>query len=160
MNAITRPPAPEPIVEFKGDYGFLSNFHRGQFTLNDWLYPTAEHAFQAQKTLDYRVRAEIAALPTPQAAKAAGQRVQLRTDWEQIKKQVMLRVVMAKFARNPTLATQLAATADADLVEGNLWHDNFWGNCYCQRPRCAPAGLNYLGRILMTARFILHDDAS
>jgi predicted NAD-dependent protein-ADP-ribosyltransferase YbiA (DUF1768 family) len=39
----------------------------------------------------------------------------------------------------------LDATGDRKLVEGNYWHDTFWGVCN-------GVGENYLGEILMHVR--------
>lgn len=64
---------------------------------------------------------------------------------------VMRDVVHTKFGSNPDLAGQLIATGDAELIEGNYWHDNFFGNCIC--PVCAKTpGQNWLGKILMDER--------
>jgi predicted NAD-dependent protein-ADP-ribosyltransferase YbiA (DUF1768 family) len=52
-------------------------------------YPTAEHAYQASKTLDVEQRRKIAALATPAEAKAAGRALKLRDDWETAKFVVM-----------------------------------------------------------------------
>ena len=40
------------IVEFDGEYEFLSNFYHSPFTHDGITYPTNEHFFQAMKTLD------------------------------------------------------------------------------------------------------------
>lgn len=148
------------IAAFDGPYRFLSNFHPSPVTgLGDGItYPTGEHAFQAQKTPEIGVRRRIAAYELPGAAKAAGRQVDLRSDWERIKKQVMLRVVLAKFCRNPDLAAKLCETGHALLIEGNTWHDNYWGDCHCARPSCEKPGLNYLGSILTAARLVLRQD--
>jgi ribA/ribD-fused uncharacterized protein len=152
--------APQAIMQFTGRWDCLSNFYPSPLMVGDGItYPTAEHAFQAMKTPDRGIRATIAAYTLPGAAKQAGRKLNLRPDWERIKKQVMLRVVMAKFARNPELALRLCATGNALLVEGNTWHDNYWGDCHCgQRAACEMPGLNYLGQILMAARFVLRED--
>jgi N-glycosidase YbiA len=99
------------ITEFAGAWRFLSNFSPSPLTMPDGVtYPTAEHAFQAQKTLIPAMRDHIAALPTPAEAKRAGRTADLRPDWERIKKQMMLRIVMAKFGRNPERARALCGT--------------------------------------------------
>ena len=146
----------EGITRFVGAYAFLSNFHPSVVYIGDNIaYPTAEHAFQAYKTADMSQRIRIAHLSTPGEAKGAGRRVDLRPDWEQIKKQAMLRVVMAKFTHDPERAAALCATDRAPLMEGNTWHDNYWGDCRCGQQACDPRGLNYLGQILMAARMVL-----
>ena len=152
--------AAEEIRGFTGKYGFLSNFHLSPVTVGDGIvYPSGEHAFQAQKTLDRADRQRIADMPAPGEAKGAGRHVPLRTDWERVKKQIMLRVVLGKFCRNEELSDLLRETGRARLVEGNTWHDNYWGDCRCGRFSCGTPGLNYLGEILMAARMILRVDA-
>ena len=46
---------------------------------------------------------------------------------------------------------RLLSTSNATLVEGNWWHDNFWGDCYCPKCKGIP-GANTLGRLLMELR--------
>ena len=139
------------ITEFDGKYAFLSNFYHAPF-INDGIeYPTNEHFFQAMKTLDQEERKKIAAAATPGKAKRMGRQVQLRKDWEEVKYTVMRVGVERKFDAHPELASKLIATNDCILIEGNSWHDNTWGSCFCSK--CAPiAGQNWLGEILMNRR--------
>jgi ribA/ribD-fused uncharacterized protein len=148
------------ITELRGKYVCLSNFAPSPVTLDDGLcYPTAEHAFQAQKTADVRERMMIRACRTARDAKAAGRKAVLVDGWDGTRKRVMSDVVMAKFWQNPELAARLTVTGNAHLTEGNYWHDNFWGDCWCERPQCkATTGLNYLGQILMWVRAVLRED--
>ena len=38
-----------------------------------------------------------------------------------------------------------------ELIEGNTWSDNFWGDCHC--PKCRGIkGENNLGKLLMKIR--------
>ena len=77
--------------------------------------------------------------------------MELRSDWEQIKIVVMRVGLILKFSANPQLKTQLLNTNNDMLVEGNYWHDNIWGDCYC--PKCVNiTGKNYLGKLLMETR--------
>ena len=56
-----------------------------------------------------------------------------------------------QYVRHEELRKKLLATGDAYIVEGNHWHDNFWGNCSCSR--CDRlVGQNHLGKILMLIR--------
>lgn len=139
------------ITEFDGKYAFLSNFFYAPFVYDGIIYPTNEHFFQAMKTLDQEKRKQIAEAKTPGAAKRMGRQVQLREDWEEVKYTVMRIGVERKFDAHPELASKLIATNDCILIEGNSWHDNTWGSCFC--PKCAPiAGKNWLGEILMKRR--------
>ncbi len=140
------------ISSFSGEHRFLSNFYT-EPGLSDrlWGYPTTEHAFQAAKTLDKEAR-----LPfkdwhiTPGQAKRMGRKLVLRHDWGQVKNDVMLIVVKAKFTPGTKLADRLLATGSEELVEGNSWHDNYWGICSCDK--CGSGGQNMLGLILMLVR--------
>jgi ribA/ribD-fused uncharacterized protein len=137
------------INKFDGPYAFLSNFYHSPIVYEGLEYPTVEHAFQAAKTLKVSERESIAALPTPGAAKRAGRQVALRKDWEEVKIDVMRECLKEKF-KDPVLFASLVATGDEELIEGNYWHDNFWGVCSCERSN--GQGLNQLGKLLMELR--------
>ena len=138
------------IVEFAGEYRFLSNFWPAEVTFDGVKYPTVEHAYQAAKSVDADARELIASSPTPGGAKRAGQAITLRDDWEVIKVPVMAGLVAEKFATHPELTTLLLNTHGMSIVEGNSWHDTFWGCCSCEEHD--GAGENHLGTILMSVR--------
>jgi N-glycosidase YbiA len=134
------------IDKFDGtENRFLSNFYPAAVTLDGVTYPTVEHAYQAAKTFDLSDRQRILNCPPPNIAKKIGRKVKARSDWEQVKVEVMTDLVRQKFTDHPELKAQLLATGDATLVEGNWWGDRFWGVCNGE-------GQNYLGRILMDVR--------
>ncbi|NOT53532.1 MAG: NADAR family protein [Deltaproteobacteria bacterium] len=134
----------DPIGPFTGEFRFLSNFFPVAVVYEAVVYPTAEHAFQAAKTLDPLVRARIRALPTAGAAKRSGRSLTLRSDWEQVKLTVMEQILRAKF-QHPVLRAHLLRTHPRPLVEVNTWSDRFWGVCH-------GSGENHLGRLLMALR--------
>lgn len=139
---------------FDGDYAFLSNFYPSDikgFDKTNILYPTVEHAFQAMKTVDINERIKIAAADTPGKAKRLGKKVALRENWDSIKGKYMYSLVYIKFSQNPYLKELLIQTGDAELIEGNAWHDNYWGNCTCEKCKSIE-GRNHLGKILMQVR--------
>ena len=133
------------ITSFAGPHEFLSNFWPSPVVWQGVAYPTVEHAFQAAKTLDEDKRRWIAELPYPADAKAVGQRLPLRPDWEEVKTAIMTELIALKFA-DPDLRARLLATGAAEIVEGNHWFDRVWGQC--------PLGVgeNRLGLILMAER--------
>ena len=138
------------IIEFEDEHAFLSNFYPSPFTHDGITYPTNEHFFQAMKTLDIAERKAIAAAETPGKAKRMGRQVQLRPDWEKVKLYYMELGLKLKF-QDPELAKKLIETGDEELIEGNWWHDNTWGSCYCVK--CSRiAGRNLLGMLLMELR--------
>ena len=146
---------PPIINQFRGQYDFLSNFYDSPIErLNGRSFPTAEHAYQAYKTLDEEQRDWIAGLRTPGEAKRAGRQIDLRPDWETRKVAVMHSVVSIKFRQYPELLDRLIDTGGSLLVEGNTWHDQYWGDCTCAKHVYTP-GINALGTTLMWVRLKL-----
>lgn len=133
------------IEDFSGENRFLSNFYPSRIRHERITYPTVEHAFQATKSLERMDRLKIANSRSPGKAKALGQKVRLRKDWESIKVAVMRQLVEKKFTVHQDLRNRLLATEDAELIEGNTWNDCFWGVCNGR-------GKNHLGQILMEVR--------
>ena len=129
----------------------LSNFHWSPFLLDDKMWSTVEHYFQAQKfpadpELQERIREAKSAL----SAKRLGQTktAAFRDDWESIKDTVMYTGIKAKFQQNVDLATLLAGTGSAWLIE-KAPRDSYWGS--------GPngCGKNKTGHILMRVRLEL-----
>ena len=141
------------IKSFKGQYAFLSNFYESPFSVDGITYPTVEHYFQAQKTLDIDERRKIATASTPGKAKRLGRQVKLRPDWEEVKDEVMKAGLRIKFS-NPVLREKLLNTGDESLEEGNWWHDNYWGVCYCEKCQDRIAH-NHLGKALIELRDVI-----
>jgi len=139
------------ICEFKGKNGFLSSFSISNISYTEKIYPTAEHLYQALKTCDFCLRERIRCSSSPGLAKAQGKLVILRFNWDKIRDRCMHQVVKMKFNQNLDLRQKLMVTFPLQLVEGNYWHDNYWGNCLCDR--CGQIdGQNKLGKILMEIR--------
>ncbi|RLF65862.1 MAG: DUF1768 domain-containing protein [Thermoplasmata archaeon] len=145
------------INEFKGPYDFLSNFHAYPVTIADTIYFTNEHFFQAFKTTTVEDFNWILNAATPGIAKIMGsprgykgRKIILRDDWDAIKDEIMVIGIGWKFSI-PLLRANLIATGGATLIEGNYWHDNYWGNCYCPKCQHIP-GQNKLGQIIMGVR--------
>ena len=141
------------ITHFRDAHKFLSNF----FVLPSsilWLghaCPTVEHAYQLSKTRDKGWQKLIATTIMPGQAKRIGNKrnLPLREDWEDIKVDTMTELLRLKFSSG-ILHHALLGTGDVELVEGNWWHDNFWGSCECQS--CGNRGKNWLGKLLMKVR--------
>ncbi len=135
------------IRRFTGEYRFLSNFFPCRITYEGITYPSTEHAYQAAKTLSQKERRRFVDM-TAGEAKREGRKLQMRSDWEEVKLQVMEDVLCLKFFGNKSLAAQLLATGDQELIEGNAWGDTFWGVCN-------GIGENHLGKLLMKVRNLL-----
>jgi len=150
-------PSPRETANgFHGQYRFLSNFYPAPIMDKTGIvYPTAEHAYQAQKTLIDSVRIQISALPTPGDAKRywKAHKDEIRKDWDDVKIQSMALVLWHKFNQHPELADRLIHTGDMALIEYNNWHDLYWGVCTCAIHR--KMGKNTLGTLLAHIRSML-----
>ena len=142
------------IKNFEGEYAFLSNFYFSPMIIDNVVYTTNEHYFQAMKSLNPKEKQAIVLAPTPGKAKHLGRKVSLQKDWEDIKEEVMLTGLRHKFS-NPELRKKLLATGNEELIEGTTWHDNYWGICDCET--CGGQGKNRLGKLLMQVREELAD---
>ena len=128
------------------EYGFLSNFWRAPQTIDELVYPTNEHFYQAQKTNNSDVYTWILSAPTPYLAMRAGRSLrkgkELRDDWcDEIRIETMLVGLRAKFTQNPDLKEKLLATGDVAIHE-DAPSDMFWGR----------KGKDMLGKLLMQVR--------
>jgi hypothetical protein len=137
------------IDSFSGRYRFLSNFWPTPLRGPAGNVLTVEHQFQAAKCTNTADYLSVLSATTPGEAKHLGRAVRLRADWDKVSYNVMQSLVVAKFT-DPDLAARLAGTWPARLIEGNTWHDNQWGVCFCGR--CDGVGGNDLGRILENVR--------
>jgi hypothetical protein len=135
------------INDFHDEYNFLSNFYPSVVVVDDISFPTVEHAFQALK-LKNRTEENLrhfSKLSDPNDAKKLGRRIELRSDWDEVKYQIMYDLVYQKFSKHKQLRSKLIKTDNAILIEGNTWGDVIWGTC-------GGKGENWLGRILMQVR--------
>jgi len=139
----------EKIDNFGGEYRWLSNFYNHRISYQGVVYLSTEAAYQASKSLDEGVRLQFSDL-NPRESKELGQTIEKRADWETYKENVMYDVLELKF-KDRVLRKRLIETGDAELIEGNWWHDNIWGNCSCVN--CINIeGRNMLGKTLMLIR--------
>lgn len=144
---------PKVISDFHSpDTFFLSNFYEGYiipFEGDEYL--SSEAAFQAAKTLDSSLRKPFTRMSASESKKA-GRQLLLRSDWESVKDSVMEEILKVKFGSlHPYLQKKLLDTKEFYLIEGNLWHDNYWGFCYCEKCKSV-AHKNQLGVALMKVR--------
>ena len=144
-------------MEFKNDLDFLSNYYHTPIVYKEKEYSTVEHFFQSYKTLEKPLQEVIRNANTPGKAKRLGRNVALREDWERDKHLVMTTGVHLKFSSSTELKAKLLATGDLELVEGNTWHDNHWGDCSCTKCKDI-VGENRLGIMLMEVRDILKEE--
>lgn len=146
----TSPVQAEAISQFNGEYFFLSNFYENYILYEGMRFRNNEAAFQAAKTLNQKQRREFSTV-TGRDAKRMGHKVTLRSDWERVKNDIMLQILRIKFAPGTLLAKRLVATGNRPLIEGNAWHDNYWGVCQCDDCK-GEVKNNHLGKLLEKVR--------
>ena len=144
-----------PVDNFRGKYACFSNFHDSRMIVSGVLWQTVEHPFQANKTFDKEWQQKILEAVTPTEAKRLARKLKKlglqRPDWEQVNIRIMYCLVLTKFMMFAEYRRILLGTVGETLIEGNWWHDNFWGDCTCEK--CATIeGENHLGRILTLVR--------
>jgi ribA/ribD-fused uncharacterized protein len=139
----------------------LSQWWEAPFTVDDIIYPTAEHWMMAGKARlfgDDEALAQVLAAPSPGAAKAAGRSVRGFDEavWEAERFELVVQGNVHKFSAHPDLRGFLLGTGDRVLVEASP-RDRVWGiglvasDDRAEHPSTWQ-GLNLLGFALMVTR--------
>ena len=131
----------------KDDYGCFSNFAAYPFRINNKVWKTSEHYFQAQKFAGTKHEEELRLAASPMVVARMGRSRQrpLRKDWEIVKDDIMREALRAKFTQNEELKKILVETGNAELVE-HTTNDKYWGD------GGDGSGKNMLGKLLMELR--------
>jgi len=143
-------------VEFWGEKRFLSNMYEATVLIDGVVYPSSEHYYQSQKFLEDEHKNMILKGTTPKESKKIARKIleenpnAIRDDFDDIKIDIMKKVVFAKFEQNLDLQEKLL-NIEGEIVERNDWDDRFWGVS-------DGVGENNLGIILMNIRQIFKDE--
>jgi ribA/ribD-fused uncharacterized protein len=113
---------------------------------------TVEHYYQAMKMKNPFDMIRVAMINSPYQAKRIANTLERVDNWEDIKIDVMRTALEQKFVIGTYWYDRLMETEDEEIVETNNWHDNFWGNCICNRCNRIK-GKNVLGKLLMEIRY-------
>lgn len=151
----------------KYDRDFLSNFYPCKIESKmipvlaeqnpNLTFRSAECAYQCAKCANVSDMKIFETL-SPGQSKRHGRKIEIRTDWNEIKIDIMESILKIKFS-DEKLKNKLISTGNAELIEGNNWHDNFWGFCHCSS--CADViHTNNLGNLLMKIRNELTNQAN
>lgn len=110
-------------------------------------YKTSENYYQAMKFYPDRELMEWMASLDPKRSKKIARGLGIREDWDDVKLEVMEKILLFKFALGTTWAEKLLRTGDEEIVELNNWQDVYWGYDVNLNK-----GQNHLGKILMKIR--------
>ena len=142
---------------FQSEHSYLSNFHKAPIMVDDDLYPTAEHKYQADKCRaggDEEAWNRVMTASTPLEAKRIGDTVNETAEWRQNKEKAMADTINLKFDQNPQLAKLLIDTGNAALYEAT--NNTFFGIGASLHSReikdKSYRGMNKLGLIIMEKR--------
>jgi ribA/ribD-fused uncharacterized protein len=146
------------IKSFEGKYRFLSNFWKLPIPVNfsNISFFTTEAAYVAAKTTNQHLRRTISEMKPGQAKDFGNiifeKKLWVNPDWnDEFRIVLMKNLVSQKFLKNTHLGIALLDTDDANIIEGNGHHDNFFGACTCL-DCVSKQKLNHLGKIHMEVR--------
>jgi len=128
-------------------FGAFSNFALYPVVIDGWEYRTSEHYYQSKKFEGLGLEDRVRRSKLCKQAWSLGNAYPdlLRSDWEQVKDNVMRTAIYAKFTQHPQLKDLLLSTGDAQLIEKTC-RDLYWGE------GSDKSGLNKLGLLLVELR--------
>lgn len=137
------------VFFYEQDHYYLSNFSAFAIEWMGQLYPTAEHAYQAEKFrgTSQSVRDLIlVARSAHEAFKLAEfHRNARRREWDGVKVGVMRQILREKVEQHGYVSRKLEETGNRELIE-NSWRDDYWGWGPDRK------GMNMLGTLWMQVR--------
>ncbi len=146
-------------IKFYGkneDYYEFTNFYPYPVTIDGKQWPTTEHYFQAQKFIGTPYVEYIRNLASPREAFQFSRERKvskwIRSDWYEIKDDIMKLALLHKFGQNDKMRDRLIDTGNKRLVE-HTWNDSYWGD------GGDGSGKNMLGKLLMEVRATLKPKA-
>lgn len=121
---------PERVCFYEQDFYVLSNFSAFTVKIGGRTFPTSEHAYHFFKFKDHAIGYALAIFEAPSAHEAfkiaERHKADRRSDWDDVKVEIMRGILRAKVAQHEYVRRKLLATGDRELVE-NSWRDDFWG---------------------------------
>ena len=128
-------------------WGHFSNFSLHPIEIDGKVWPTSEHYFQAQKFAgtEHEEAVRLTETPGDSARMGRDRSLPLRSDWEEVKDDVMRVAVEAKIRQHKDIMALLLATGDSEIIE-HTTNDSYWGD------GGDGSGKNMLGTILMEIR--------
>ena len=131
------------------DYYEFTNFYPAKILVDEQMWNTSEHYFQAQKFIGTPFEEMIRLSTSPREVFELSRMPNVshwcRSDWEEVKIDVMRKALLAKFSQHSYLRRKLLETKGRELIEHSPY-DSFWGD------GGNGSGKNWLGKLLMEIR--------
>jgi len=110
-----------------GGYNCLYNFAAFKVAYDNRTWMTAEHAYQAQKFTESKIKDKIANCPSAYKAKMTAQncKEKVRDNWFDDSVEIMKTILHAKLSQHQYIKEKLTDSGDKRLVENT--DDEFWG---------------------------------
>lgn len=121
------------VFFYEQDFYPLSNFSAFTILWKDLRFYTSEHVYHWEKFNSIHVDRQAIrhsireAISAHEAYKLAKRNEKFRrSDWDEIKVDIMREILQAKVDQHEYVKTKLLATGVRELIE-NSWRDDFWG---------------------------------
>lgn len=138
---------PVKFYSRKNPFGEFSNFALFPITVDEKLWGTSEHYYQAHKYDTKDLQEYVRAAGSPEEAAKRGRQKDLpkRKNWKQVKDEIMYKALVAKYTQHENLKKLLLSTGSAPIIE-HTKRDKYWGDAG------DGSGLNKLGKMLVDIR--------
>jgi ribA/ribD-fused uncharacterized protein len=135
------------IFFYEHDFYIFSNFSSFAIEYDGKLWPTSEHAYQAARFADPEIKEIIHGMRSAHEVftYAMNNRANSIAEWDDIKFDVMKKILHAKVSQHPYVKKKLLDSGNRELIEDS-WRDPVWG--------WGPDkdGQNMLGKLWMEVR--------
>lgn len=119
----------DAVYFYEQDHYYLSNFSSFRVLWKGMDFDTAEHAYHWEKfPHDQFIQKDIRSARSAHDAFKIAEiyRKVRRSDWDEVKVDIMRCILCAKVSQHEYVRRKLLATGDRVLVE-NSWRDDYWG---------------------------------
>ena len=138
----------KPILEFQGNYRWLSNFYPCRIEYFGYVYKSVEHSYQAQKSNSQEWKTYCEKENNPALVRKKSRNIMIIENWDDLKYKIMNDLLELKFSQ-PAFKIWLKNTGNSIIEEGNYWGDVYWGI-----DMKSGKGYNHLGKLIMSIRDI------
>jgi ribA/ribD-fused uncharacterized protein len=112
------------------EYYCVDNFQKCKFMLDDKEYCSSENYFQSQKATNEEDFEKIRKSGPGMECYSLGGKIELRSDWEKVKVEVMYIGNKAKFEQNKKFAKELTSSTGKIVFEQSTFFWNLWNGIF------------------------------